>query len=254
MLEERKPNWLRFLAPFALFMVLLLFMQWYIDTFQVPKWMIASPTDIIGAFQKYFASDMFPNFLITLGEILIGYCIAVPLGVLVAVGLTQFYTFGKAFAPYSIAIISTPLVVLVPLLTIWMGLGIQVKIIAVTLQSFTIVMMNCSTGFNNIDPLKMELMKSIGATRWQRLKYVVFPSSLPNIFNGMRMSAISASTAALATEFYSSTDGLGARIMYASAYLKTDMMFACIVMVAVTGITLYLLPSAVEKLVVRWKI
>jgi ABC-type nitrate/sulfonate/bicarbonate transport system permease component len=129
-----------------------------------------------------------------------------------------------------------------------------VKILAVALQSFTIVMLNCSTGFNNIDPLKLELMKSLGATRMQRLKHVILPSSLPNIFNGMRMSAISASTAALATEFYSSTSGLGARIMHASSYLQTELMFACIVMVAVTGITLYLLPSAIEKLVIRWRI
>ena len=125
---------------------------------------------------------------------------------------------------------------------------------AVTLQSFSIVTMICTTGFNNIDPLKMELMKTVGATRWQQLKYVVLPSSLPNIFNGMRMSAISACTAALATEFYSSTSGLGASILYASSYLKNDMMFACILMVAFTGITLYLIPSLIEKLTVRWRI
>lgn len=254
MKEQRKANWLNYVAPFLLLLLLLGAMEWYIKANNVPRWMIAAPTAIFQEFIKSFSKEILPNFAITLGEILTGYAVAVPFGVLMAILLTQFYTFGKAFAPYTIAVISTPLMILVPLLTIWLGLGFHVKVIAVTLQSFTIVMMNCTTGFNNIDPMMMELMKTVGASRWQRLKYVVLPSSLPNIFNGMRMSAISASTAAIATEFYSSTSGLGAKILHSSAYTKTELMFACIVMVAVTGLTLYLLPTAIEKLVIKWKI
>ena len=253
MLENKKSAWLKVLAPITLLMVILAILEWWVKAKNVPSWLFVPPHTWFRALINNW-DVIWPNFLITLGEILAGYCIAVQFGVLVAILLTQFRTIGKAFSPYVIAIISTPLVILVPLLTIWMGIGIQVKIMAVTLQSFSIVNMNCTTGFNNIDPLKMELMKTVGATRWQQLKYVVLPSSLPNIFNGMRMSAISACTAALATEFYSSTSGLGASILYASSYLKNDMMFACILMVAFTGITLYLIPSLIEKLTVRWKI
>ena len=253
MLENKKSAWLKVLAPITLLMVILSILEWWVMAKNVPSWLFVPPHTWFRALINNW-DVIWPNFLITLGEILAGYCIAVPFGVLVAILLTQFRTIGKAFSPYVIAIISTPLVILVPLLTIWMGIGIQVKIMAVTLQSFSIVNMNCTTGFNNIDPLKMELMKTVGATRWQQLKYVVLPSSLPNIFNGMRMSAISACTAALATEFYSSTSGLGASILYASSYLKNDMMFACILMVAFTGITLYLIPSLIEKLTVRWRI
>ena len=253
MLENKKSAWLKVLAPITLLMVILSILEWWVKAKNVPSWLFVPPHTWFRALINNW-DVIWPNFLITLGEILAGYCIAVPFGVLVAILLTQFRTIGKAFSPYVIAIISTPLVILVPLLTIWMGIGIQVKIMAVTLQSFSIVNMNCTTGFNNIDPLKMELMKTVGATRWQQLKYVVLPSSLPNIFNGMRMSAISACTAALATEFYSSTSGLGASILYASSYLKNDMMFACILMVAFTGITLYLIPSLIEKLTVRGRI
>ena len=253
MLENKKSAWLKVLAPITLLMVILAILECWVKAKNVPSWLFVPPHTWFRALINNW-DVIWPNFLITLGEILAGYCIAVPFGVLVAILLTQFRTIGKAFSPYVIAIISTPLVILVPLLTIWMGIGIQVKIMAVTLQSFSIVNMNCTTGFNNIDPLKMELMKTVGATRWQQLKYVVLPSSLPNIFNGMRMSAISACTAALATEFYSSTSGLGASILYASSYLKNDMMFACILMVAFTGITLYLIPSLIEKLTVRWRI
>ena len=253
MLESKKKSWMKIFAPITLLAVILLALEWYVKAYQVPSWLFVPPHTWFRALTENW-HVIWPNFLVTLGEILAGYCVAVPVGMAVAVLLTQFRTIGKAFSPYVIAIISTPLVILVPLLTIWMGLGIQVKIMAVTLQSFSIVNMNCTNGFNNIDPLKMELMKTVGATRWQRLKYVVLPSSLPNIFNGMRMSAISACTAALATEFYSSTSGLGASILYASSYLKNDMMFACIIMVCLTGVILYLIPSWVEKLAVRWRL
>ena len=250
MLEGKKKSWLKVMAPLAL---MLLILMGYVKANDVPSWLFVPPHTWFQALSENWET-IWPSFLITLGEILAGYCVAVPVGMLVAIALTQFPAVGKAFSPYIIAIISTPLVILVPLLTIWMGLGIQVKIAAVTLQSFSIVNMNCTNGFNNIDPLKTELMKTVGATRWQRLKYVVLPSSLPNIFNGMRMSAISACTAALATEFYSSTSGLGASILYASSYLKNDMMFACIIMVCLTGVILYLIPSLIEKLVIRWKL
>ena len=253
MLEGKKKSWLKVLAPLALMLLILMGLELYVKANDVPSWLFVPPHTWFQALSENWET-IWPSFLITLGEILAGYCVAVPVGMLVAIALTQFPAVGKAFSPYIIAIISTPLVILVPLLTIWMGLGIQVKIAAVTLQSFSIVNMNCTNGFNNIDPLKTELMKTVGAPRWQRLKYVVLPSSLPNIFNGMRMSAISACTAALATEFYSSTSGLGASILYASSYLKNDMMFACIIMVCLTGVILYLIPSLIEKLVIRWKL
>ena len=145
MLENKKSAWLKVLAPITLLMVILAILEWWVKAKNVPSWLFVPPHTWFRALINNW-DVIWPNFLITLGEILAGYCIAVPFGVLVAILLTQFRTIGKAFSPYVIAIISTPLVILVPLLTIWMGIGIQVKIMAVTLQSFSIVNMNFPQG------------------------------------------------------------------------------------------------------------
>lgn len=249
-----KKNWTDFLAPVLIFLVAVLGFEIIIKTLEVPRWILVPPSSIISVLIGEFDSKILPNLLVTVETIFWGYLFAVPLGIIVAILLNQFRTINKAFSPYILVIISTPMLVLVPLLYMWFGIGMSTRVIAVALQSFTILNLNASVGFNTVDPLKLELMQSLGAGRWQRLKYVIIPSSLPNIFNGMRMSSISATTAALGSEFAGSTVGLGAGIVYASNYIQTELMFSYIAIVAVIGILLYVLPSLLEKMVIRWKI
>lgn len=249
-----KKNWTDFLAPILVFMTVISGLEIIITKLEVPRWILASPSSTFIIFFEEFGSKIFPNFLVTVETIFLGYLISIPLGTIVAIMLNQFRVINKAFTPYILVIISTPMLVLVPLLYMWFGIGMGTRVIAVALQSFTILNLNASVGFSTVDPLKLELMQSLGARRWQRLKYVIIPSSLPNIFNGMRMSSISATTAALGAEFAGSTEGLGAGIVYASNYIQTELMFAYIAMVAIVGILLYLLPTLIEKIVIRWKI
>jgi len=150
-----------------------------IKVFDIQSWVLPTPTNTFITFITNFTSEILPHALITLRGIITGFLIAVPLGITLAFFLSQFTILDKAFSPYVIFLSTTPLITLVPLLMIWLGFGIEVKIIAVTIQTFPIIMMNSVTGFNNVDTLKLELMTSLGAHRLQ-----TFFKYLPDLKRG----------------------------------------------------------------------
>lgn len=243
-----------FIAPVIALIIIIAVWEAVISAFQIPSWMIPTPTAIGQAFVSSFGTELWPNFLVTLQEILSGYIIVIPVGIVLAILMTQFPVVNSALSPYVILCVTTPLVTLVPLLIVLIGYGFQVKLIAVILQSFSIIMMNAATGFNNVDPLKIELMQTLGAKRTERLRYVIIPSAMSNIFTGIRLGGIFATIAAISAEFSGGSEGLGFVIMKSTTLIKMDVAFAAILMIALIGIVLYLLVSFVEKKVVKWKI
>lgn len=242
------------IAPIIAIVTLLALWEILIIVFEVPSWMIAKPTDIFVAFVENWSELLWPATLETLKAILLGYIIVVPLGFFLAIVMTQFRIVNNALNPYVILCVTTPLIILVPLLIVLIGYGFKVRLIAVIIQSFSIVMMNSATGFNNVDPLRLELMQSLGASRVQRLVNVIIPSSWEDIFTGCRLGAIFATTAAISAEFSGGNGGLGFIILYYTTTIKVPLAFAGIMMVAMIGILLYLMVGFVEKKVIKWSI
>jgi len=241
------------LAPIVLFAILYGLAELFIYAFSIPRWIIPTPTRIFATFFMDFGSIIMPQMITTLSAILIGYVIAVPLGIIVAAFLTQFKILDMAFSPYVIMLVTTPLIALVPLLMIWLGFGINVKIIAVIIQTFPIVMMNSATGFGNVDELKLEFMKALGATRRKTFMKVILPNSLPHVFTGLKLGCIFATITAISAEFVGGNSGLGWKISVSTSYIQTDVAFACILTVALISILFYTAVSMAEKIVVKWK-
>ena len=113
-------------------------------------------------------------------------------------------------------------------------------------------MMNAAAGFNNVDPIKIELMKSLGASRIQTLRHLIIPSAGKFIFTGMKLGSIFATIGAIACEFTGSTQGLGYQIFTSISYMKTEMAFGCIICIAIIGILFYNLISAIEHKATLW--
>jgi NitT/TauT family transport system permease protein len=110
--------------------------------------------------------------------------------------------------------------------------------------------MNACTGFNNVPLIRLELMRSMKASRIQRFLWVIFPSGLTDVFTGMRLAAIFATTACVGIEFVASNAGLGNRISYYTAYYQTEYAFACIFLVGAIGLVLYGLAAALERVLI----
>ncbi|MEI7616412.1 MAG: ABC transporter permease, partial [Actinomycetota bacterium] len=219
---------------------------------KIPIWALDKPT---GIFKELFTKfgEILPHALISLQTLLTGFIIGIAVGIILGGILSNFPIVDKAISPFVIFLVCTPLMTLVPLMMIWLGFGLLPKVIAVVLQTFPIVMMNTATGFANVDIERKELMLSMKASRIATFFRVLVPSALPNIFTGIKLGCIFATTTTIAVEFVGGNSGLGSQIIKHTQYMRTGLAFACIFTVAIISIAFYGAVSLAEKYAVRWK-
>jgi NitT/TauT family transport system permease protein len=240
------------LAPVILLVAIFGLWELLVVALKIPIWALDKPTGIFTALFTKFGSIL-PDALVSLQTLTIGFMIGITVGVILGGILSNFPIVDKAISPFVIFLVCTPLMTLVPLMMIWLGFGLTPKIIAVTLQTFPIVMMNTATGFANVDIERKELMLSMKASRLTTFFRVLVPSALPNIFTGIKLGCIFATTTTIAVEFVGGNSGLGSQIIKHTQYMRTGLAFACIFTVAIISIAFYGVVSLAEKYAVRWK-
>jgi NitT/TauT family transport system permease protein len=251
---EKKATYISsFLAPIVMLFIIFGLWQFAITSFGIPRWILPNPISIINAMFGSF-SNFAPHIWISIATIVCGFIVAVPLGILMATFITNFKLIDTTLSPYIILLVTTPLITLVPLLMLWFGFGIEVKMLAVVIQAFPIVMMNSATGFNNVEPIRIELMRSLSASRFQIFIMAILPSALPDVFTGIKLASIFATITAVTAEVIGGNIGIGSQIIKYSQYMKTEEAFACIFFCAIIGTSFYGLISLLEKKIVRWKI
>lgn len=243
---------LNVLLPVLVFAALFGFWQYMCVSHNIPKWMLPAPSDIFKCMITDF-STFAPHILITFETVLLGFLIAVPFGILLATLVTSSKVLSSALSPYIIVLVTTPLIVLLPLLMLFLGYGQRVRTIGVVIQAFAIVNMNTCTGILNVPIIRHELMQSMGASKLQSLRHVIYPTAAMDIFTGVRLSAIFATTAAVSAEYVGGNEGLGARIIYYSQFLKTTESFACIFFVTIIGLFMYGLVAFLQNRIIYWK-
>jgi NitT/TauT family transport system permease protein len=246
----------RFVSAFATvagFAILFAIWELAVRLFKVPKWLFPMPSAIFKTMIVNFW-DFWPHIIITVETILIGFVIAVPIGLVLASIITRSKFLSSALSPYITFLVTTPLITLVPLLMLVMGYGMEVRVVTVIIQSFAVVNMNACTGFLNVPVMRQELMQSMGANAKQIYFKMALPNAATDIFTGVRLSAIFATTACISAEYVGGNMGLGSQIIKNSQFLKTTESFACIFYVAIIGLILYALISFAQKKIVSWKI
>lgn len=230
------------------FVLLFAVMELAITTLAIPSWLIATPSATLAALTQNF-SEIWSNLLTTLSEIVIGYTIGCTFGITLAFIFTSNKFMDRAVSPYVIFLIVTPQIIMVPLLMVWMGIGIQVKIVAVALSSFPINMISTMTGVRSVSTERYELMRSLRATKVQTFLKVLFPSALPNVFTGLRLATIFATTSAVGAELISGSIGVGPQISYYTEFMQVDIAFAYVYIMAAIGVIFYTVVNICETIV-----
>lgn len=219
---------------------------------QISFTVLPPPSVMVGTLFKYFISDLLGHYLVTLKVIMIGFAVGVPLGIFFAALISEFRILEITFSPYVIIFVTTPLIVLVPLFRMWLGFGSNVRAIVVVLQTIPIVTLNAIAGFTEVERDKLNLMRSLGASRFQAFIKVIFPNALSSVFTGIKLGAIFSTIATVSTGFASAGSGLGSRIVLYSGYVETPLVFACILLIAFTGISLYYTIDFIQNIIVTW--
>lgn len=227
--------------------------QLFITVNNVPAWQLSPPLKVFGSmifdFKEIYMNHVVRTFL----SIMIGWCCACLVGVTAAAFMCNFPILNTMLTPYINFLCTLPVITLVPMMYVFMGVGQNVIIIAIILQSFAIVCMNSSTGFLNVPIIRKEMMVSLRASRRQILFQCYLPSALSNVFTGMKLSAIFATTTCVSAEVNGSAVGLGALVITAKAYSRTEQMCGAIIFIAIIGVFFYMLTDIIEAVFIKWK-
>lgn len=217
------------------------------------SYIFPKPTEIGSALWNNF--DLFwPHLLSTLEVLVIGFAIGAGIGLFLAATITQMPYIEKIITPYILLLVTTPMLALVPLLSAKLGYDtITPRVIVVALASGPMVMINAATGFRRTDLGKIALARSYGASTVQIFTKIRFPMALPMIVVGLMIGAIFGLLTAVGAEMVGSSEGLGNRLVYYSSRVQMANFFAIIVILAIIGITEYVIFFLAGKKWASWQ-
>lgn len=247
----KSPRLAEWLPPAVLVVAFLLLWQLAAMVFAVPTWLLPTPADIAGALIS--SSDLLARHgWVTLQEVLIGFAFAFVVGVALAIAIAYSRTIEKAVYPFVVASQTVPVIAIAPILLIWFGYGLLPKVIVVGLICFFPIVVNMVDGLRSVDPDLANLMRSMGASRWQIFAKAQLPSSLPFLFSGTKVAIAVSVIGAVMGEWVGSSAGLGYFMVRSASQFQTARVFAAVVVLSVMGIALFGAAGLSERYLLPW--
>jgi NitT/TauT family transport system permease protein len=238
----------RIQAPLLFALLTLAAWQAIVTVANIPEYLLPAPSAIFATIDRTLAVQLAVTFV----EAVIGFLIASALAFGCAIMFVRFHTLEEGLFPIAIAVKTTPIVAVAPLLVIWLGTGWWSKIVAVILICFFPVLVNAVKGLKAADAEYRELFQTLGASRAQEFRKLRIPYCLPYLFSALKISSSLAIVGAIVGEFVGATQGLGYLIMVSSAHLETATLFAAIAAAALAGIILFYVIGWTEARVIFW--
>jgi len=212
------------------------------------------PTAIAEAFWELARSgELWSALYQSLQPFLLGYALAIVLGVPIGLFIGGFRTAEAALGIYVTAGYAMPLVALVPLLILWLGLGFAVKVAVVFLMAVFPICINTWVGVTGVPKTLIEVGKSFVAPDAVILRRIVLPATLPYIMAGVRLAVGRAVVGMVIAEFFTTISGLGAVIINSANNFDTATMFVPIIILMVMAVGLNWLIGFVERKVAPWQ-
>ena len=240
-------------APLLVLFVLFLVWQLGCTAMNVSYHLLPKPSQIFMALGRNFSTTICKEMFVSLRIMLLGYLIAVPLGLVLAALASQFKLAVRTLMPLLIVLMVTPMATLVPEFKLFLGVSPSIKVLVVVLQCMPAIAVNSITGFVNVSADKKNLMCAFGCGKWESFFRVVLPNALPQVFTGLKLGCILCTIAEMSADLSVGQGGLGYLIVYSSSMSATDTAYATIFMAALMGIVLYGVVSILEKYVITWK-
>jgi len=189
----------------------------------------------------------------TLVEALGGFGIALALGLSLGYVLAHTPWLERAMAPILAASQAVPVVAVAPLIILWVGPGLQSKLLVAALITFLPILLSTVIALRGIPRELREMALISGASRWQMMRYVEGYLALPVIFGGVRTGLALATTGAVVGEFVAGRDGLGALINIARGLFDTPLIFVALLTLAAITLGFYMIATLLERALVTWE-
>ena len=238
--------------PALLIAALLVVWQVIVALRHVPAWLLPPPTTIARALIDDRAL-LFTNARATLAEVLLGFVVALVVGVLLGIAIASVPVVARAVYPLVITSQVIPIPAIAPLMLIWFGYGIMPKVVVTALIGFFPIVVNTVDGIRSTDPDTLDLLRTLRAGAWARLRYAQLPNALPSIFSGSRIAMTACITGAVFAELTGSSRGLGYLLHRAGGQFLTARVFAIIVVLSLMGVILFALLALLERILLPWR-
>jgi NitT/TauT family transport system permease protein len=219
-----------------------------------PPFILPAPTLVIQRLATELAGEMLQRHItITLSAALSGFSIAFALSLSLGYLLARTRTFDRVLTPLLAASQAVPIVAVAPLIVLWVGVGLESRVLVATLVTFFPILSATIVAFRSVPRELIDMARISGANRWHLLRYVEAPLALPGIFGGVKAGLALATTGAVVGEFIGGRDGLGALINIARGLFDTPLMFVALTVLAGITLLLFLFALLIERLLITWE-
>jgi NitT/TauT family transport system permease protein len=240
------------LLPPLTFIIIVAMWAAAVPIFKIPAYLLPGPGSVFSRVVTD-APMLWNHSVVTLTEILLGFGLtvltAIPLGLVIALS-----PLAKQIGyPPLMLMQLVPKIAVAPLFLVWLGFGIESKVLLTVLMTFFPLLLASISGFQILDNRFLYLTQSMGATRWQTFRYLRFPAALPVIFSGVKTSATIAATAAIVAEFVGANRGLGFVLLRGTGTMDLELVFAVLVVLTVIGIAINYIVEFSEWAMTPWQ-
>ncbi len=246
---------LRFLAgwivPIVLLAMTIVIWEAWVWIDDTPAWFLPAPS-AIAAEAASSRALLWQHTWTTLQEVLVGYLIALVVGIATALLIAMSSIAERTIYPLIVASQAIPIIALAPILLIWFGFGMTPKVIVVVLLCYFPIAVNMADGLRSADVDALNLLRSMGASRWQIMRIVRVPSSLPYLISGARVAAAVAVIGAIVGEWVGASSGLGYLMTRAASQFLTARLFAAVAISGIIGVALFVIVALVGRMLTPW--
>ncbi|MGH2819197.1 MAG: ABC transporter permease [Actinomycetota bacterium] len=216
--------------------------------------LLPSPPEVLGQFVEVAEVGLLvPAVLESLRGLAIGLALALGVGILAGLTIGAIAWLNLLTSPYLWAMFATPRLAMLPLIVLWLGFGVETKILMVFISALLPVTLSCKEGVQTVDESLVTAARSFCARRLDLFRHVVVPFTLPFIANAIRNGISRGFVGLLIVEMRLGAGGIGTEVMRAMRSFNTARMFAFVAVLIVTALTLITLSRKFEMRVSRWR-
>jgi ABC-type nitrate/sulfonate/bicarbonate transport system permease component len=226
-----------------------------LSRYVIPPQYLPPPSAVVQAFIATTRSGELPRQLWqTASVLLLGFGLAIVSGMAVGIAMGMFPTLRRILDPYVNAFYAMPTVALVPLVIIWLGLGLEAKVFLTWLVAVFPVIINAQIGVMNVPAAFIETARAFGCDRWQVFRRVILHAAVPFFIAGIRLGLGRALVGVVVAEMFTALSGLGYMVVYYGNTFRTADVFVPIVVLAALSIAITRLIYRLERWIAPWRV
>ena len=238
-------------APWVVLAVALLLWQLIVTAFSIPDYIFPSPWQIANElvqFKEALLKSAWQTFWVTM----VGFGLSIVVGVMLGFLVGSSRLAYVAFYPIMVGFNAVPKAAIVPILIVWFGIGVGPGILTAFLISFFPITVNIATGLATLEPELEDVLRVLGAKRWDVLTKVGMPRSMPYFFASLKIAITLAFVGTVLAEMTAGDSGIGSLMQTAGSQQRLPLAFAGLVVISAMAMAMYEFFSYVEKHTTGW--